>query len=54
MALINEEKIVALDAPGMSMAWYADTESLMQAVENKDIEIGIDFPDGFAAGAAAG
>ena len=32
----------------------ADTESLMQAVENKDIEIGIDFPDGFAAGAAAG
>ena len=39
---------------GMALTWYDDTESLMLAVENKDIEIGIGFPDGFTADVAAG
>lgn len=38
----------------MNIAWYDDTEALANAVEDRDVEIGIDFPDGFAADVASG
>ena len=39
---------------GMALSWFKDSESLRAAVEQKDVEIGIDFPDGFVSEVAAG
>jgi ABC-2 type transport system permease protein len=39
---------------GLELFWFDNTETLMQAVEDKDIEIGISFPDNFAAEVASG
>ena len=52
-----QQALVALageQAEGLELSWYGDTESLRAAVENKDVEIGIDFPDGFVSTIAAG
>jgi ABC-2 type transport system permease protein len=45
---------LAGEEEGMAFTWYSGTESLKQAVENKDIEIGLDFPDGFVADLSSG
>ena len=34
---------------GLALSFYDDIEALKAAVESKDIEIGIDFPDGFVS-----
>lgn len=39
---------------GLALAWFDDSESLRRAVEAKDVEIGVDFPDGFVADIASG
>ena len=39
---------------GLELSWFDDAESLRGAVENKDIEIGIDFPDEFVADVVSG
>lgn len=52
-----QQAMVALageQAEGLELSWFDNTESLREAVENKEVEIGIDFPDGFAADTASG
>ena len=39
---------------GLSIEWFDDTDSLRAAVEARDLEVGVDFSDGFLADAMAG
>ena len=39
---------------GMALSWFDTGESLRTAVEEKEVEIGIDFPDGFVSDIAKG
>lgn len=39
---------------GFSFSWYDSSASLRQAVVDRELEVGIDFPEGFAEEAAAG
>ena len=39
---------------GLELKWFTDSAVLREAVENKDVEVGIDFPDGFIKDIAAG
>ena len=48
------EALAGEQEEGLELSWFGDTESLRGAVENKDVEIGIDFPDGFAADVVSG
>ena len=39
---------------GIELSWYEDSGSLRTAVEEKHVEVGLDFPDGFVSDVTAG
>jgi ABC-2 type transport system permease protein len=39
---------------GLGIHFFSDTESLRAAVENRDVEVGLNFPDGFVADIVSG
>ena len=46
--------IAGEDEEGLELSVYEDSKALRAGVEAKEVEVGIDFPDGFTADVAAG
>jgi ABC-2 type transport system permease protein len=47
-------QLAGTDEPGLGMTWFDDTESLKTAVEENDLEVGLEFADGFITDVATG
>ena len=41
------EALTESEEEGLDLRWYPDTQSLRDAVENRDIEVGVEFSPGF-------
>ncbi len=48
------QSLAAQEEEGLGLTWFEGVDDLVSAVRNREIEVGIDFPDGFLQAVAAG
>lgn len=48
------EQLAAEEEEGLALEWFDDSAELRAAVENRDLDIGVDFQDGFVTDVMAG